>query len=57
MEEEVKQDTSETETQEIIKKEVMQFVRAYQILGLLLDFSIFICRNKFRADRSVYYIK
>ena len=40
----------------VIEEEIVQLVRAYQILCLLLDIPMLIGGNQFRADRSVYYI-
>ena len=45
-----------TEAQEVIEEEIVQLVGAYQILRLLLDISMLVGGNQFRADRSVYYI-
>ena len=44
---------AEAETQEVIDKEVVQFVRANQIFGLLLDVALFVGWNQFRADRCI----
>ena len=45
-----------TEAQEVIEEEIVQLVGVYHILRLLLDISMLVGGNQFRADRSVYYI-
>ena len=42
-----------TETQEMVEEEVVQFVRADQVLCLLLDVAVLVCRDQFGADRRV----
>ena len=36
-----------TETQEMVEEEVVQFVRADQVLCLLLDVAVLVCRDQF----------
>lgn len=42
-----------TETKEMVKEEVVQFVRADQVLCLLFDVAVLVCRDQFGADRRV----
>ena len=37
---------TETETQEVVEEEIMEFVRTHQIFGLLLDIAVLIGRNQ-----------
>ena len=44
---------TESETQEMIEEEVVQFIWAYKILGLLADVAILVGRDKFWRNRSI----
>ena len=44
---------TETMTKEIVKEEVVEFVWTHKVFGLLLYFSIFVCRDKFWTDWCV----
>ena len=40
----------------MVKEKVVEFVRSYDILGLLADVPVFIRRQKFGADRCIHYV-
>ncbi len=42
-----------TEAQEMVEEEVVQFVRADQVLCLLFDIAVLVCRDQFGADRGI----
>ena len=46
-----------TKAQEMIQEEIVQFIRPDKIFCLLLNISVFIRRNQFRADGSINNIK
>ena len=48
---------SETIAQHIVKEKVVQFIRADQILGFLLDVALFVCRNQFRTYWCIDYVE
>ena len=48
---------SKAASEEIIQEEVVQLIRAHEVLGLLFDVAHLVRRNKFRADRRVGYVQ
>ena len=44
---------TEAMTQEVIEEEVVQLVRAHEVLSLLLNVAILVSRQQFRTNRCV----